>query len=78
MLHPLRDAGRIGSIPVVDAAGKPIVFVTGIATGFILRLKTSAFGGVVLALPVFLYQLWRFITPGLEPKERTNNTFLSL
>jgi sec-independent protein translocase protein TatC len=70
MLHPLRDAGKVGSIPVVDAQGKPIVFVTGIATGFILRLKTSAFAGVVFALPVFLYQLWRFITPGLQPKER--------
>jgi sec-independent protein translocase protein TatC len=70
MLHPLKDAGKVGSIPVVDAQGKPIVFVTGIATGFILRLKTSAFAGVVFALPVFLYQLWRFITPGLQPKER--------
>jgi sec-independent protein translocase protein TatC len=64
MLHPLRSGGKIGSIRVQD------VYVTGIATGFILRLKTSAFAGLVFALPIFLYQLWRFITPGLQPKER--------
>jgi sec-independent protein translocase protein TatC len=64
MLHPLRAGGKIGSTTVQD------VYVTGIATGFILRLKTSAFAGVVFALPIFLYQLWRFITPGLQPKER--------
>lgn len=34
------------------------------------RLKISFFGGIVLALPVVLWQLWRFITPGLHPHEK--------
>ena len=64
-LHPLRSGGNLGSgVRVTD------VYITGIATGFILRMKTSAFAGLVFALPVILYQLWRFVTPGLEPRER--------
>lgn len=35
-----------------------------------VRLKVSAYVGLILALPVVLWQLWRFITPGLYPKEK--------
>ncbi len=32
--------------------------------GFAIRMKLSVYGGIALAMPVMLWQLWRFVTPG--------------
>ena len=45
-------------------------YVTGPLDPLTLRVKLAAFGGLVLASPVILWQLWRFITPGLRPTEK--------
>lgn len=43
---------------------------TGPADAFLTRIKVATYGGIVLALPVWLWELWRFITPGLHPREK--------
>jgi sec-independent protein translocase protein TatC len=38
--------------------------------GFMLRMKLAALAGLFLALPVVLWQIWRFVAPGLYSDEK--------
>ena len=38
--------------------------------GFSTRLRVAGYTGLFLASPVVLWQLWRFITPGLHSREK--------
>lgn len=44
--------------------------LTGVADPFVLQMQVAAVAGLVLSAPVWLYQLWRFVTPGLHRHER--------
>ena len=46
------------------------LYVTSPLDGLTLRVKIAVFGGLVLASPVILFELWRFVTPGLKASER--------
>lgn len=43
---------------------------TNLLAPFTLRLRIAGYGALFLAMPVILWQLWRFIAPGLYKKER--------
>lgn len=45
----------------------PFFTITG---AFSAIMRISLFGGVILASPVLLYQLWRFVAPALSDKEK--------
>jgi sec-independent protein translocase protein TatC len=44
--------------------------LAGPADPFTLQIKIALVGGVVLSSPVWLYQLWAFVVPGLHRQER--------
>ncbi|MCN9240892.1 twin-arginine translocase subunit TatC [Streptomyces sp. RY43-2] len=46
------------------------VTVTGLLTPFTLALKASLTAGVVVSAPIWLYQLWAFVAPGLHRNEK--------
>jgi sec-independent protein translocase protein TatC len=53
-----------------DRGSENTFVFTGPLDAFVTRLKVATYGGIILALPFLLWQLWRFITPGLNPKEK--------
>ena len=44
--------------------------VLGVGDAFFIQVKIALVVGIILAMPVLLYQLWAFIAPGLTPNER--------
>jgi sec-independent protein translocase protein TatC len=46
------------------------LIITSPAQGFLTRLKVAMYIGIALASPIWLWELWRFITPGLKKREK--------
>ncbi|WP_243752305.1 twin-arginine translocase subunit TatC [Leucobacter weissii] len=47
-----------------------LIQYTDVSSGFDTRVQISLFIAVLLASPVWLYQIWAFIVPGLKRKEK--------
>ena len=56
--------------PYTEVTGKTDFVFFDPLEAFATRLKVAAWSGAFLASPVVLWQLWRFITPGLHKKEK--------
>lgn len=65
----LMDIIRLPIQPYLPNSGGGLVFL-GVMDKFVAHLKVSFLGGVILSLPWWLYQLWRFVSPGLYEKEK--------
>ena len=47
-----------------------ILALTGITSGFSIQLRVSLAAAFVLSSPIWIYQLWKFVSPGLKQNER--------
>ncbi|PZP21548.1 MAG: hypothetical protein DI600_04810, partial [Cutibacterium granulosum] len=43
---------------------------TGVVAPFLLNLRVSMVAGLIAACPIWLYEIWAFIVPGLLAKEK--------
>jgi len=62
-------APRIIELLLTPLPNGQVVFLT-LSGGFMVFLRVAIIVGVLLALPVIMYQLWAFVAPGLTPSER--------
>jgi sec-independent protein translocase protein TatC len=46
------------------------LFTLGPLEGLTTRLSICTYGGIVFALPVIMWQIWRFVVPALHTKEK--------
>jgi sec-independent protein translocase protein TatC len=46
------------------------LYALGPIEGLAARMRISGYGGVIAALPVIFWQVWRFIVPALSPREK--------
>jgi sec-independent protein translocase protein TatC len=51
------------------------LYINGVLGPLNLQIKVALLTGVILAAPIWLYQLWAFIAPALHRKERRNSIF---
>ena len=70
IMAPLREIAR-------ERRGLVNINFNGITQPFTVQLHVAMFIGVIVACPVWLYQVWAFIVPGLNKREkRTSMAFI--
>lgn len=65
------DAPFMSVVDEARANGQDVqLALTGVVDPFVLQLQVTVVAGILLSSPVWLYQVWRFVTPGLHRHER--------
>lgn len=62
---PYREAAR-----ALDQTVQTQAVITGIGSPLLLQLKLCGVAAIVATSPLWLYEIWAFITPGLHANER--------
>ena len=54
------------------------LYINGVLGPLNLQIKVALLTGIILSAPLWLFQLWAFIAPGLHKKEKRNSIFFIL
>lgn len=57
-------------IPLYQAVPDIKLHYFKVTEGFTIRVKMSLLAGLIVSVPVILYQLWQFVVPGLYEREK--------
>ena len=52
--------------------------LSGVGSSLVLRLKICALATIVITSPLWLYQIWAFVVPGLHPHERRSTKLFAV
>ena len=69
-------AGFFAADPLIALMRAPLadsgadLIQTGVGEAFGVRMQLALMSGIALAMPVILYEIWAFVTPGLTRPER--------
>lgn len=74
LLDPYNEARKTLEARGVET--QPVI--SGVAASLLLRLKISALAAVIVTCPIWLYQIWAFIVPGLHPHERRSTKMFAV
>ena len=64
-----RAGPRPAARPAAGGVRTTLIFL-GPADALAAQLKIAGFLGIALAMPIILFEIWRFVTPGLTRRER--------
>ena len=67
--------GFAGGEQIISFLSAPLpddltLYYNGIGDPFAIRIRIALVAGLILAMPVILWQVWRFVAPGLTASER--------
>src|SRR5688500_13344170 len=65
LIEPYRDIEQVTRV-----SGECALYIRHPLGGFKLRFMIAGYAGLFLASPVALWQIWRFVTPGLYDNEK--------
>ena len=74
LLDPYNEARKTLEARGVET--QPVI--SGVAASLLLRLKIGALAAVIVTCPIWLYQIWAFIVPGLHPHERRSTKMFAV
>ena len=62
LFEPFKQLNRV--------EGSDVLFVNTILEGFLIKIKVSLIGGIIISMPIHILNIVRFIFPGLKQKEK--------
>jgi sec-independent protein translocase protein TatC len=67
--RPLCHA-KVRGITGCNKLGIDQLILTGPLDSFYMRVKVAFLVGIIISCPIWLYQIWKFVSPGLYSKEK--------
>lgn len=68
LLTGAEESERVAKLAPEISARKPVTL--GVSEPFMQTLKVSAYAGLLIALPIILFQVYAFVLPAFSPREK--------